>query len=206
MTETEAIGRPPWARVPVDSAIEYAAEAVQTVTPQMLPGPTPCSEWDLRTLVHHLNDALDVLAEGIDTRCIGLDSPNEGYMDRPGDPGATFAARARTLRQTQTSRGRSDRPITIGGHPLTTITFVGTLAIEIAVHGWDVSQASGQARPIPATLANSLLALCPLVVNNITRHPLFAPGIALPSQASPSDRLVALLGRVPMNQNRRNPT
>ena len=37
-----------------------------------LPLPTPCAGWDLRTLLHHLSDSLDVLSEAI---CTGFVRP-----------------------------------------------------------------------------------------------------------------------------------
>jgi len=45
----------------LDDAIEYALGAVRTVSPPLLTSPTPCSDWDLRALLQHLNEALDVL-------------------------------------------------------------------------------------------------------------------------------------------------
>jgi uncharacterized protein (TIGR03086 family) len=70
-------------------------------------------------------------------------------------------------------------------------------AIEIAVHGWDISQACGQRRPIPDALAAALLAIAPLLIPETGRHPLFSPPVAASAQASPGDRLVAFLGRNP---------
>jgi len=71
MTDAEAVAVPADALGLLEGAIGYALGAVRAVTPQLLSGPTPCADWDLRTLLHHLNDALDVLGEGIDTGRIG---------------------------------------------------------------------------------------------------------------------------------------
>ncbi len=71
-------------------------------------------------------------------------------------------------------------------------------AVEVTVHGWDVARACGQDRPVPAALAEELLELCPLFVRDADRPTRFAPRVDL-SRAldSPSDRLVAFLGRDP---------
>ncbi len=58
----------------LERAISYALGSVAAVTPPLLSGPTPCSQWDLRTLLQHLNDSLAALYKGIDTRCIGADT------------------------------------------------------------------------------------------------------------------------------------
>lgn len=202
MTGTDPVAAPVGAFGLLDGAMDYALGAVQTVSPQLLPCPTPCSEWNLRTLLQHLNDALDVLAEGIGTGCVSLyqDDDRGGYSRQ--DPAKIFLVRAAAQRHAWRSGGH-DRAITIADRSLTASVVAAALAVEIAVHGWDVSQASGQARPIPPALAIGLFAVCPLVVDNTTRHRLFARAVEVPSQASPSDLLVAFLGRTPSRRSRR---
>ena len=87
--------------------------------------------------------------------------------------------------------------IAIVDRPLLASSVAGTGAIELAVHGWDISRACGQHRPIPPTLASDLLTICPLLVTDETRYPQFAAPVAVSPLASASDRLVAFLGRCP---------
>ena len=178
------------------SAVGYTVVAVREVTPQMMRGPTPCTEWDLRTLLHHLNDALDVIAQGLDDGRIDLYGRDGVIALNQTDPAATFLSRAGPLLAACRS-GRHRQAITIAGHLLPPSVVATTVAIEIAVHGWDVSQACGDARPIPAALAMALLAICPSLVTDATRRPLFARPVAVSPEASPSDLLVAFLGRTP---------
>ena len=70
-------------------------------------------------------------------------------------------------------------------------------ALEVAVHGWDISRACGQRRPIPPALAAGLLVIAPVLVPGTDRHPLFAAPVTVTTTASPSDRLAAFLGRTP---------
>jgi uncharacterized protein (TIGR03086 family) len=70
-------------------------------------------------------------------------------------------------------------------------------ALEVAVHGWDISRACGQREPIPRALAIGLLAIAPVLVPRIGRHPLFAAPVPVAATAGPSDRLAAFLGRSP---------
>jgi hypothetical protein len=85
----------------------------------------------------------------------------------------------------------------IGDLPLPAIAMECAGAIEIAVHGWDVSQACGHNRPIPDALAASQLAIAPLIIPETGRHPLFSPPVTVTARAGPGDRLVAYLGRNP---------
>jgi hypothetical protein len=72
-----------------------------------------------------------------------------------------------------------------------------TGAIEIAVHGWDISVACGARRPVPPGLAAVLLPIAPLLISPGTRPGLFADPVRLPGPAFPGDQLVAFLGRQP---------
>ncbi len=195
MTGPFALAPPAGAFGLLDEAIDYTLGAVRTVSPPLLPRPTPCSEWDLRTLLEHLNEALDVVAECIDAGCINL-HPSDHHGGGRQDPAATFLVRAAVLRQAWRRIGHR-RAIAIADRSLTATVFAATLALEIAVHGWDVSQASGQGQPIPPVLAIGLFAIGPLVIDNASRHRLFASAVDVSSQASPSDVLVAFLGRTP---------
>lgn len=201
MTDAEATAVPADALGLLEGAISYALGAVQAVTPPLLPGPTPCTEWDLRTLLHHLNDALDTLGEGIDTGRIDPhptgDGSGDGEAGPAADPAATFRDRAGRLLGAWRTAGCHGRIVAIAGHRLPASAVAATGAIEIAVHAWDISQACGQARPIPAALATGLLAICPLVVTDATRPRLFGAPVAVSPLASPSDLLVAFLGRSP---------
>jgi uncharacterized protein (TIGR03086 family) len=182
----------------LQAAISYALGAVQTVTPPRLPGPTPCVEWDLGTLLGHLDDAVDTLGEGIDTGHIDPHpTEGDGGAGGGGDPAATFGDRAGRLLGAWRAAGGRGRVVAVAGHPLPASVVAATGAIEIAVHGWDVYRACGQARPIPPPLAIGLLAICPLLVTEATRPRLFGAPVAVSPLASPSDQLVAFLGRSP---------
>ena len=72
-----------------------------------------------------------------------------------------------------------------------------TAALEVAVHGWDISRACGQRQPIPRALATGLLVIAPVLVPRTGRPPLFAAPVTAGANADPSDRLAAFLGRTP---------
>jgi hypothetical protein len=69
-------------------------------------------------------------------------------------------------------------------------------ALEVTMHGWDISRACGPARPIPAPLAADLLVVAPGLVSG-GREPLFAPPVPVAPELGPGDQLVAFLGRNP---------
>ncbi|WP_435128573.1 maleylpyruvate isomerase N-terminal domain-containing protein [Actinacidiphila sp. bgisy144] len=143
-------------------------------------GPTPCSAWDLGTLVLHVADSAEVLAELLgdggpvpvsrtDVGCVRAGSAVEELI--------TVAGRA--------PRGRRDVELT-----------ALTGAFELAVHAWDIGASTGVPAPLPADLASTLLALAPVVLGDVERAGLFGAGRPpSPAQCTDTDRLLALFGR-----------
>lgn len=178
------------------AAIDYALGSVDCVAPGLLSQPTPCRDWDLAALLRHADDSLAALHEGLAAGYVSLGraGPPASGPDRLA---RTFRDRAAQLRAAVQAGGRHDIAIANRHVAAAVVTAVG--AIEITVHGWDIAVACGQQRsqPIPADLAWGVLDIVPLVVTGTTRGSQFAAPVTVPPQASPGDRLVALLGRDP---------
>jgi uncharacterized protein (TIGR03086 family) len=180
----------------LEPSISYALGAVLAVTPELLPRPTPCRGWDLRMLLRHACESLAAIGEGIEAGCVGLD-PGAEDGDLAADPVRAFRDRAGQLLDAWTSRGHQRQVIQIADCPLAASVMAAAAALEVAVHGWDISRACGQRQPIPRALATSLLVIAPVLVPRTGRYPLFAAPVTVPATADPSDRLAAFLGRTP---------
>jgi uncharacterized protein (TIGR03086 family) len=89
----------------------------------------------------------------------------------------------------------TSQDVAIGDRSMTSGMLTGTGALEITVHGWDVAQACGRSRPIPAALAEELLELAPVLVTDVDRVGRFATPVPVSPLARPSDLLTAYLGR-----------
>ncbi|WP_433136273.1 TIGR03086 family metal-binding protein [Actinomadura nitritigenes] len=180
-------------RVPVlQRAIDHALACVESVSPASLSLPTPCAEWDLRMLLDHSGDAFDVLDESV---LAGIIAP----ASRPhrDDPAAAFRDRAERFLRGSPWTGTAGRTTAVGDRRLPTEAVLLTVALEIAVHGWDIARACGDQKAIPHSLALDLLPLAPLLVHDAARPALFGAPVAVPGDAPPGDRLVAFLGRDP---------
>jgi uncharacterized protein (TIGR03086 family) len=177
----------------LEHAAGYTLAAAALATPRLLPQATPCAGWDLRTLVLHVSDSLGVLAEAIRAGQVGAGPAPAGEPD----PVACLRRRARALLAACATAGRTERAVAIGDRELTVGVAAAAGAIEIAVHGWDISVACGVRRPIPPGLAAALLPVAPLLIPRAARAGLFADPVPVPEPACPGDRLVAFLGRRP---------
>ncbi|GAA0255198.1 maleylpyruvate isomerase family mycothiol-dependent enzyme [Actinomadura nitritigenes] len=186
----------------LERSVGYALGGLGGVTPAALGRATPCHGWDVGALLRHTADSLDALLEAVDTGSVRL-RPGPGPASRgapPDDPAAALVAafRSGAVRLLGAWTSADDRPVTVGGCPLQASMVAMTGAIEIAVHGWDIACATGNPRPIPPGLAGLLLDPAMALVTDATRAGLFAPAVAVPGTAAPSDRLLAHLGRDPL--------
>jgi uncharacterized protein (TIGR03086 family) len=178
----------------LEHALRYAAAAAEPVTLDLMRWPTPCRDWDVRTLLLHAGESLAALAEGLDGGHIAL-QPQSDCLDLEPDPAGAFRDRAGRLLRSCRGAGRVREIVTIADCPMAPGVLVLAGALEIAAHGWDISQACGCREPIPDALALDLLQVAPFLVTTADRHVLFAPPVSVTAAASPSDRLAAFLGR-----------
>ncbi|WP_406360234.1 TIGR03086 family metal-binding protein [Streptomyces sp. NBC_00715] len=185
----------------LERSLAYALGGVAAVPRADLGRPTPCAEWDLGELLQHLDDSLDALHEGVSEGRVGLCPAVPA-----ADPVCAFRARAGALlgAWAAVSAAPPDPAVSaappapaVGDRCLDLGLLAAVGALEIAVHGWDVTQACGRPRPIPAALAADLLPLAAVVVADADRGVRFADPVAVPAGAGPGDVLLAFLGRGP---------
>lgn len=182
----------------LEEAVGYGLGSVEAVTSARLRRPTPCAAWDLEHLLWHLHESMAALREAPDRGGVAL-LPEGAVLS--ADPVAAVRDGARELldswRCWAARPGPSCAPVAVGGMPIPgeTVALVG--ALEVAVHGWDIAQACGSARTIPAPLASAILRRAPQVADASSRPALFAAPVPVPRQACAGDRLVAFLGRPP---------
>jgi len=181
----------------LERAIGYTLGNLPLVTRAAMSRPTPCRDWDLRALLEHIDDSLMALQEAIDIARVDLDaSEAAGDWTVDADPVAGLRDRAHRLLDAWT-RADGHKVISIAGCPLPVSILTSTGALEVAVHGWDVARACRQHRPIPPLLARDLLELAPLLVTGVDRPARFAAPVQVSPLASPSEQLIAHLGRDP---------
>jgi uncharacterized protein (TIGR03086 family) len=187
----------------LERAMSYTLGSLLLATPAAMANPTPCRAWRLCALLLHMNDSLLALHEAIAAGQVRLDPPVDfcdpagDYGDPAGNPVATLRNRACAMMGAW-ANVREPRNIPIANRMLSSPIVAAAGAVEITAHGWDVARACGQDRPIPPALAEELLELCPLFVSDADRPTRFAAPVDMPPLASPSDRLVAFLGRQPL--------
>jgi len=195
----------------LERAIGYTRVQLQVITPAMLCRPTPCVDWALGELLDHMAEGLEALTEAADLGEVALLAPID-----PRASGSSVDAVDRLRERACSLLGAwstvaQDDDVTVGDQALSSSLLACAGALEVAVHGWDVSQATGAREPIPAALARDLLTWADVLVTDDDRphddrphddrphdnrpsrfdHPVEGPSVG------PSSRLLRLLGREP---------
>jgi uncharacterized protein (TIGR03086 family) len=181
-------------------AISYMLGVCAPIGASEMTLPTPCPDWDLAMLLGHLCQSMADLETALRTGRLDLDLGKPAGL-AAGNLVEAVRDGAAQLLCAGYGYGGPESFVAVGGLPMPAGLLACTGAVEIAVHGWDVSAAradrgTGVPRaPIPAALATRMLRLSPLLVAG--REGLFAGPVDVPAQASPGDRLVGYLGRNP---------
>ncbi|HSV40878.1 MAG TPA: maleylpyruvate isomerase family mycothiol-dependent enzyme [Nocardioidaceae bacterium] len=175
----------------LERAVGYTRVALQGVTPAMLGNPTPCDRWDLAALLDHMVDSLETLTEAADLGYVALASP-EGPPS-PVDAVQRLRVQACSLLGAWSAVARDDA-VMVGDRPLSSAVLACAGALEVAVHGWDVAQATGAGSPMPTLLALDLLPWLDVFVTDSDRPSRFGTAVDVPS-CGPSTLLLARVGR-----------
>lgn len=171
----------------LDRALAYTRVALAGVTDESLANPTPCDGWRLGRLLAHMEDALDTFIEAA-SGAVRVDPP------RPADTQVGILREKACTLLGAWVRG-APAEVSVGGVGLDGALLVGTAALEVTVHGWDVGQATGRGASIPADLASELLDLAGRVVTDTDRGGRFRHARPVSADAPPDARLLGYLGR-----------
>jgi uncharacterized protein (TIGR03086 family) len=138
-------------------ALHWANGVVLGVGPAVLDGPTPCSEYDVRTLLGHLVATVDRargIGEGGDPRAmpsVVADVPDDGW-------GEALAVASDKMSAVWADGALLDRPVTVPWGTVPGRAAMWGYVNEALVHGWDLAVATGQDAEADPDLAEAALA------------------------------------------------
>ena len=173
----------------LERAIGYARGTLGGVRPDLLTRPTPCAAWTLADLLAHMSDSLDALTEA-----------SRGVIAVAPPPRTEAGATVAELRDKACHLlGAWSNPhataVRLGPARLESTMLLHAGALEIAVHGWDVGQATGSGEPVPEALARALAGSARALITAADRPLLFAPPVSITGVATSSALLLAYTGR-----------
>jgi len=181
----------------LDLGITWTAARIAAVPWDGLDAPTPCASWNLRQLLDHTIGSLTMLTtavasaptarepESIDVAALGSTS-----WDR------AIAELAAQSRRAWRAPGVMDRTFELPLGTMTAQALASATLLEVVVHGWDISQATGEAADIPDALARPILDFARQPIVDANRGDHFGADLAIGD--TPSEQLVGFLGRKPL--------
>ena len=174
-----------------------AAAAVGNVRGDQFGGPTPCTEWDVRTLLNHLILWTSYSAE---RRAHG-ESVSEELMakDFAAEPGFAAAYRAQLDRALAAWADPAawERDLNVMGSPTPAADVAGLLLAEMVLHAWDLAAATGQAYTVSDAAAQAALGAVEANAELFRQYKGFAEPVPVRADAPLLDRVLAASGRDP---------
>jgi uncharacterized protein (TIGR03086 family) len=179
----------------LERVLDKTGAIVEAVTPDLYDRPTPCPDYDVRTLVNHITGWVAAFAEGANG---GTYEGDPSAHVAGEDPGAEFRASAAKVVDGWRTHGL-DRNVGIMGGEMPGAMVLHMTVMEYLTHGWDLATATGQ--PIPYTEEEAAAALeraqATLPPQFRGEGQPFGEIVEVPDTAPAVDRFIGFLGRDP---------
>jgi uncharacterized protein (TIGR03086 family) len=196
-TSPETANGPALMAAAAAEAARVVAGAAKAADSKTLEQTTPCTEWDLRTLLNHMILWTSYSAE---RRAYG-ESVAEELMtkDFTAEPGYAQAYQAQLARAvdawSKPEAWEGDRNVMGSATPAADIAAM--LIAEMVLHGWDIAKATGQDYYCDDAVARDVLKTVEAQGELFRQYQGFAAIVPVPDDATALDRALALSGRDP---------
>ncbi len=160
---------------------------------------TPCSEWDVRTLVDHVIDEqvwAPPLMEGheLEPSAAIVESAKRTLGD---DRVAAWETAALASSRAFGEPGALDRPVSLSRGATPATEYLGEMTFDLVIHSWDLGKAIEVPDPLPDELVQFGLAAAEQMGGDLSFSGVFDAPVPVPDDASAEERLVASTGRRP---------
>ncbi|MEU6199661.1 TIGR03086 family metal-binding protein [Streptomyces sp. NPDC047061] len=178
-------------------AAAEAARIARGVRTEQLIGPTPCADFDTRTLVDHW---VLYTSHGLERRARRESLPEElvtrDFTTDPGWAGA-YADQLDRAVAAWSDPAVWEGEVDLGGMTMPAASVAQMVIKEMVLHGWDVAKATGQQVVVEDDLARLVLGVVEEHAETYRRYGGFAAPVPVPATASFLDRALAASGRDP---------
>jgi uncharacterized protein (TIGR03086 family) len=178
----------------LERALEQTGVIVERIAPNQLDLPTPCKDWNVRTVIAHLvrgNENTAAVAEGRPRQ----PSP---IADVGDDPKGAYRTSARTVKEAWRDESRLDAEYMTPLGPMPGRALLALRLADNVTHGWDLARATGQTPRYDDDVVQAAVAFAEAqLVGNRGPGGAFAPAVSAPEDVPAIDRLAAFLGRQP---------
>jgi len=177
----------------LSETFEHTERVLRGVQAEHFDQPTPCPDWDVRALVGHFAGVVVNMGRGASGEA--LLAPDEAF---PVDD--DLAGRFRTEADRTLAAWRAqgvEGEVDVGAGPMPATIAIGVNLVDTSTHTWDLARATGQPADLPDDVATVALEVAGGFVPQVREIVGIDPPVPVPDDASPTDRLVAFMGRQP---------
>lgn len=177
---------------PVDlyeAAARQTRRYIANVKPAQLNGPTPCSLWNVQTLLDHI---------------VGENAFFASAMSGTPHPAAKATGNMAVVYDTETAKvlkiarapGALDKIVEAGAFgKMPGSHFMAASFMDTLVHGWDLAKATGQDTHMDTKLTEACYAMFAPQAAGLRASGGFGPEVVVPANADAQTKLLGVLGR-----------
>lgn len=178
-------------------SIDQCTTLIENVPPDRWQSPTPCTDWDVRSLVNHLTGEqlwAPHLVAGETIEQVGDRYDGDVLGD---DPGSAWRAAVPASVAAFAEPGALDRTVHLSYGDESCREYLTQMLTDAAVHGWDLARATGGDERIDPNAAALLLDHWTEQQDLVRASGVFGTAIDVGADADTQTKLLALLGRRP---------
>jgi uncharacterized protein (TIGR03086 family) len=179
------------------AAAAETTKVVRGIGPDQLDLPTPCADWDVRTLANHLTVWGGYASELAARKQPLPESLGESHDFIVGDWRGTFAEQVAKAAAAWDEPGAWDGTTYMGQTAMPSSLVGGMLLGELVCHGGDLAVATGQPYRCDDAAVAAAYEVTAQVAEQGRSMDVFTEPVAVPESVPPLHRLLALTGRDP---------
>ena len=169
---------------------------VRAVTPDQWSAATPCSDWDVRALVHHLVVEQLWVPDMLAGRTV--EEVGDRYEgDRMGDDVVGAWEDAAAKARDAVERVDLEQTVHLSYGDVPAEHYVAQMTADLAVHAWDLARGIGGDENLDNALVEWVYDFTLPHADALAASGLFADLVPVPEGADAQTRLIALYGRQP---------
>jgi uncharacterized protein (TIGR03086 family) len=157
--------------------------------------PTPCADWDVRTLVNHVT-VEQLWAPPLVGGASAVDIGDAYDGDQLGDdPRATWNAAVQASADAFGASGALDGTVVLSAGRKPTAEYCWEMTTDALIHAWDLARGIGADESLDAELVDLVYERTLPIAEHLHETGLFAPPVPVSIDAPVQTKLLALFGR-----------
>ena len=178
-----------------EHAVGEFGSRVELIRDDQWSNPTPCTDWDVRTLVAHLVDETRWAPYLISGGTVA-DAGDRFSGDPLGaDPKAAWRAAAAAALESFAADGALDRTVSVSSGEMAARDYLWDMTVDATVHAWDLARGIGADERLDQELVRRIHAEREKDPDALAETGLFAQPIQVAVHADLQARMLGLMGR-----------